>query len=89
MIKIKKVKEKKNNIMKKFVIIATLIFATCLKAVAEENCKDLPGFKKVDKDSVNYIKCITKKSKQVGTEGLKKLNTDSKLTDWIKKKIIK
>ena len=89
MIKIKKVKEKKNNIMKKFVIITTLVFATCLKAVAEENCKDLPGFKKVDKDSVNYIKCITKKSKQVGKKGLKKLNTDSKLTDWIKKKIIK
>ena len=89
MIKTKKVKEKKNNIMKKIFIITILVFATSLKALAEENCKDLPGFKKIGKDSVHYIKCITKKSKLVGKKSLKKLNTDSKLTDWIKKKIYK
>lgn len=54
MIKTKKVKEKKNNIMKKIFIITILVFATSLKALAEENCKDLPGFKKIGKDSVHY-----------------------------------
>ena len=51
--------------------------------------KDLPGFKKLGKGSVEYTKCIAKKGKELGKKGLKKLNTDSKLTDWIKKQINK
>ena len=56
---------------------------------AEENCKDLPGFKKIGKDSIQYMRCIANKSKKIGSESIKKLNTDSKLTDWIKKKLNK
>tara|TARA_X000001036_G_C20547772_1_gene753072 strand:+ start:101 stop:364 length:264 start_codon:yes stop_codon:yes gene_type:complete len=87
MIKTKKEIEKKNNIMKKIIIITLFIFTTNLNA--EENCKDLPGFKKIGKDSIQYMKCIANKSKIIGSEGIKKLNTDSKLTDWIKKKLNK
>ena len=34
-----------------------------------------------------YAKCIAIKSKELGKKGMDKLNTDSKLTDWIKKKL--
>ena len=47
------------------------------------NCRDL-----TDKP-IEYSKCIAKKSKEVGIKGLKSLNTDSKLTDWVKKKLNK
>ena len=43
----------------------------------------------IDKNSEEYIKCMAKKTKKLGKKGLKKLNTDSKLTDWIKKKLNK
>ena len=66
---------------------------TSSKIHAEQRCKDLPGFKKIGKDSIEYTKCIAKKGakkgKEIGEKGLKKLNTDSKLTDWIKKKLNK
>jgi len=75
--------------MKKFYIIGILIIFTTLDVSAEVDCKNLPGFKKVGKDSVEYTKCIAKKGKELGKKGLKKLNTDSKLTDWIKKKLNK
>ena len=69
------------------IFILSLIFQSNI--FAEENCKDLPGFKKLGKGSVEYTKCIAKKGKELGEKGLKKLNTDSKLTDWIKKQINK
>tara|TARA_Y100001970_G_C14043622_1_gene755137 strand:- start:191 stop:403 length:213 start_codon:yes stop_codon:yes gene_type:complete len=47
----------------------------------EKNCKDL-----VDKP-LEWSKCIKDKSIDLGKKGSKKLNTDSKLTDWVKKKI--
>ena len=75
--------------MKKFYIIGILIIFTTLEVSAEVDCKDLPGFKKVGKDTVEYTKCIAKKGKVLGEKSLKKLNTDSKLTDWIKKKLNK
>ena len=73
--------------MKKLFLIFIFIFSFQSNVLAEENCKDLPGFKKLGKGSVEYTKCIAKKGKELGKKGLKKLNTDSKLTDWIKKQI--
>ncbi len=61
------------------VIIISLFFINNL--MAEEKCRDLR-----DKP-LEYSKCITKLGKDLGSKGLKKLNTDSKLTDWIKEKI--
>ena len=75
--------------MKKSFLIFIFIFSFQSNIFAEENCKDLPGFKKLGKSSVEYTKCIAKKGKEHGKKGLKKLNTDSKLTDWIKKQINK
>ena len=76
-------------IMKKLFLIFIFTFSFQLNVFAEENCKDLPGFKKLGKGSVEYTKCIAKKGKELGKKGIKKLNTDSKLTDWIKKQINK
>ena len=75
--------------MKKSFLIFIFVFSLQSNIFAEENCKDLPGFKKLGKGSVEYTKCIAKKGKELGKKGLKKLNTDSKLTDWIKKQINK
>ena len=47
----------------------------------EEKCRDLR-----DKP-MEYSKCVAKFGKDLGSKGLKKLNTDSKLTDWIKDKL--
>ena len=71
------------------IFILSLIFQSNI--FAEENCKDLPGFKKLGKGSVEYAKCVAKKGKELGKKGLKQLNknSDSKLTDWIKKQINK
>ena len=75
--------------MKKSFLIFIFTFSFQSNVFATENCKDLPGFKKLGKGSVEYTKCIAKKGKELGKKGLKKLNTDSKLTDWIKKQINK
>ena len=75
--------------MKKSFLIFIFIFSFQSNVLAEENCKDLPGFKKLGKGSIEYTKCVAKKGKELGKKGLKKLNTDSKLTDWIKKKMNK
>ena len=75
--------------MKKIFLISIFIFGFQSNIFAEENCKDLPGFKKLGKGSIEYTKCVAKKGKELGKKGLKKLNTDSKLTDWIKKKMNK
>ena len=47
----------------------------------EKKCKDL-----VDKP-IEQSKCIKDKSVDFGKKGSKKLNTDSKLTDWVKEKL--
>ena len=47
----------------------------------EKKCGDL-----VDKP-IEWSKCIKDKSIDLGKKGSKKLNTDSKLTDWVKKKL--
>ena len=44
----------------------------------EKKCKDL-----VDKP-IEWSKCVKDKSIDLGKKGSKKLNTDSKLTDWVK-----
>ena len=75
--------------MKKIFLIFIFIFGFQSNIFAKENCKDLPGFKKLGKGSIEYTKCVAKKGKELGKKGLKKLNTDSKLTDWIKKKMNK
>ena len=75
--------------MKKSFLIFIFIFNFQSNVFAKENCKDLPGFKKLGKGSIEYTKCVAKKGKELGKKGLKKLNTDSKLTDWIKKQINK
>tara|TARA_Y100000992_G_scaffold129757_1_gene85516 strand:- start:221 stop:448 length:228 start_codon:yes stop_codon:yes gene_type:complete len=75
--------------MKKSFLIFTFTLILQSNVLAEKNCKDLPGFKKLGKGSVEYTKCIAKKGKELGKKGLKKLNTESKLTDWIKKQINK
>ena len=47
----------------------------------EKKCKDL-----IDKP-IEWSKCIKDKSVDLSKKGSKKLNTDSKLTDWVKKKL--
>ena len=47
----------------------------------ENKCKDL-----IDKP-LEWSKCVKDKSIDLSKKGAKKLNTDSKLTDWVKKKL--
>ena len=67
--------------MKKLLIVSLIFLGSISYAIAEQKCKDLPGYKKLGKDSGEVIKCL--KSKKL------KLNTDSTLTDVVtgKKKI--
>ena len=51
--------------MKKSFLIFIFIFSFQSNVFAEENCKDLPGFKKLGKGSVEYTKCIAKKGKNL------------------------
>jgi len=62
-----------------FLIFNFLIFQSL--SSEEQKCRDLR-----DKP-MEYSKCIAKFGKDLGSKGLKKLNTDSKLTDWIKDKL--
>jgi hypothetical protein len=59
--------------MKKIFLITTLLLIISTYSNAKQNCKDLPGFKTVGKDSVQYLNCLRKT----------KLNTDSTLTDIV------
>ena len=70
-----------------YTIILNLAFISNL-STEEKKCKDL-----VDKP-IEWSKCVKdksidlgKKSIDLGKEKSKKLNTDSKLTDWVKKKL--
>ena len=47
----------------------------------EKRCKDL-----INKP-IEWSKCVKDKSIDLSKKGSKKLNTDSKLTDWVKKKL--
>ena len=63
--------------MKKILLVITMLISTSVYINAKEHsCKDLPGFKKLGKDSAEYFNCLKKKRSF-------KLNTDSKLTDII------
>ncbi len=67
--------------MKYFYYFIIIIFFITQNLFSEEKkCRDLRD------EPVKYSKCIAKFGKDIGTEGLKKLNTDSKLTDWIREK---
>ena len=63
-----------------YILILNLAFISNLSS-EEKKCKDL-----VDKP-IEWSKCVKDKSIDLGKKGSKKLNTDSKLTDWVKKKI--
>ena len=58
--------------MKKSYLIFIFIFSFQSNVFAEENCKDLPGFKKLGKGSVEYTKCIGKKRERTWKERFKK-----------------
>ena len=68
--------------MKKIFLITLILITTIAYAFAEEKCKDLPGFKTGGKDTGEYVKCLADKVKK---NPKFKLNTESKLTDWIRK----
>ena len=55
--------------MNKIILITVLLFSMSINLRANVNCKDLPGFKKIGKDSLEYTKCIAKKSKELGKKG--------------------
>ena len=63
-----------------FIIIFNIFLISNLFS-DEKECKDL-----IDKP-IKWSKCIKDKSIDLGKKSSKKLNTDSKLTDWVKKKL--
>ena len=63
-----------------FIIFFNIFIITNLFS-DEKKCKNL-----VDKP-IEWSKCIKDKSVDLAKQGSKKLNTDSKLTDWVKKKL--
>ena len=65
--------------MKKILLTAILLISTTTFVNAEQKCSDLPGYKKLGKDTAEYADCLKKSAKF-------KLNTDSKLIDVIKSK---
>tara|TARA_B100001057_G_scaffold466373_1_gene523452 strand:- start:171 stop:410 length:240 start_codon:yes stop_codon:yes gene_type:complete len=69
-----------------FIIISSLFLWSSVFANENKMCKEL-----VDKP-IEWSKCVKEKSISIGKKGIelgkessKKLNTDSKLTDWLKK----
>ena len=67
--------------MKYIILIFFFNLFIIFNLYADEKCRDL-----VDKP-IEWSKCIKDKSIDLGKKGSKKLNTDSKLTDWVKKKL--
>ena len=63
-----------------FIIIFNIFLISNLFS-DEKECKDL-----IDKP-IKWSKCIKDKSIDLSKKSSKKLNTDSKLTDWVKKKL--
>ena len=62
--------------MKKILLITVIFLVGSTYVNAKQNCSDLADFKKVGKNSVEYINCLKKNGKF-------KLKTDSKLKSWI------
>jgi hypothetical protein len=75
--------------MKKLVAIILSVFFLNNLSYSEEKCSDLDGSKKLSKNSIEYAKCIGNKAKDGSKKIINKLNTDSKLTDWVKEKLKK
>ena len=68
--------------MKYIIVIFFFNISTITSLYSDEKkCKDL-----VDKP-IEWAKCIKDKSIDLSKKGSKKLNTDSKVTDWVKKKL--
>ena len=67
--------------MKIAIFIILFKFFLFSNLLSEEKCKDLVN------NPIEWSKCIKDKSIELGKKGAKKLNTDSKLTDWVKKKL--
>ena len=64
-----------------FLIIFLKVFLISNLLSDEIICKDL-----IDKP-IEWSKCVKDKSIDLSKKGSKKLNTDSKLTDWVKKRL--
>ena len=71
------------KLKKLIIIIISSIYFSNSYSEQKIDCRDLR-----DKQ-IEYSKCIAEKSKEASKKGLKSLNTDSKLTDWVKKKLKK
>ena len=68
--------------MKYIIVIFFFIFSLVANLHSyEKKCRDL-----IDKP-FEWSKCVKDKIVDLGKKGSKKLNTDSKLTDWVKKKL--
>ena len=75
--------------MKKILFITMFSFFLSfnISIAAEKKCANFKIFTPEHNKCVKEkTKSFTKKTKEFGKKGLKKLNTDSKLTDWLKKK---
>ena len=63
--------------MNKIFLLILMLLVSSVSVNAKQKCSDLEGFKNIEK-SKEYFDCLKSKSK-----GKFKLNTDSKLKDWI------
>jgi hypothetical protein len=75
--------------MKKIIILIFSLLLFNNYVFSDEKCSDLDVSKKLSKDSIEYAKCIGNKAKEESKKIIKKLNTESKLTDWVKEKFKK
>ena len=67
--------------IKFFISLLSLFIFSVGYSDETKQCKEL-----VDKP-IEWSKCVKDKSIDISKKGSKKLNTDSKLTDWVKKKL--
>tara|TARA_E500000178_G_scaffold302443_1_gene311970 strand:- start:92 stop:313 length:222 start_codon:yes stop_codon:yes gene_type:complete len=65
--------------IKFFISLLSLFIFSVGYSDETKQCKEL-----VDKP-IEWSKCVKNKSIELGKEGSKKLNTDSTLTEWLKK----
>ena len=64
--------------MIKIFLTTLLLIVASTYASAKEDCKKLPGFKTINKDTPEYLECVKRNSvKSTGN----KLNTESKVGD--------
>ena len=50
--------------MKKILFIFIIYFTSIVYSSAEQKCNELPGFKKLGKDSIEYVKCLKESAKK-------------------------